>query len=179
MDKSLIIKMKSLTLDDIYCNDNNNINISADNQGDNKISKYNILYNPKRKIKRNIYQNLKVKHYIKIGEECPICYESINNRHDCYLTDCGHSFHYSCISNYEYHTKYNSNICCPICRQYMGYYDNIKDKYPNSKNEIDKLEDFENNIKTKLPKICFDFHELKYKNHFYLMNYKNCFYCRL
>ena len=45
--------MKSLTLDDIYCNDNNNINISADNQGDNKISKYNILYNPKRKIKRN------------------------------------------------------------------------------------------------------------------------------
>lgn len=172
--------MKSLTLDDIYDADNN---ISSENQGYNKICKYNITYNPKRKIKRNIYENLKVKHYIKIGEECPICYESINNKHDSYLTDCGHSFHYSCIINYEYcitkNNKDNYNICCPLCRQYMGYYDNIKDKYPKSKNQIDKLEDFENNIKTKLPKLCFDFHELKYRNHFYLMNFKNCFYCKL
>ena len=61
----------------------------------------------------------------------------------------------------------------------MGKYNDIKDRYPYSKNEIDKLEDFENNIKIKIPNVCFDFHQIKYKNHFSRMDYNNCFYCRL
>lgn len=172
--------MKSITLDDIFHDyDYNNIAISAEKQGDNKISKLFYLYNPIRKIRRNIYDNLKVKHYIKIGEECPICYDSINTRKDSYLTECGHAFHYSCIIKYDYNLIKNYNISCPICRQYMGNYIDIKDKYINSINELDKLEDFENNLKIKLPKICFDFHKFKYKNHLHRMKYNNCFYCRL
>lgn len=177
--------MKSLTLDDVYhdYDTNHKYNISCEYQGDNKITKTMISYNPKRKIRRNIYENLKVKHYIKFGETCPICYDSINNRKDSFLTDCGHSFHYSCIIDYDYciikNNLNNYNICCPICRQYMGKYNDIKDRYPYSKNEIDKLEDFENNIKIKIPNVCFDFHQIKYKNHFSRMDYNNCFYCRL
>ncbi len=91
--------MKSLTLDDVYhdYDTNHKYNISCEYQGDNKITKTMISYNPKRKIRRNIYENLKVKHYIKI----------------------------------------------------------------------------------KIPNVCFDFHQIKYKNHFSRMDYKNCFYCRL
>jgi hypothetical protein len=168
--------MKSLTLDDILYD---NIIMSHDKQGDNKNSKFYYLYNPTRKIRRNIYENLKVKHYIKIGDECPICYETINTNKDSYLTDCGHSFHYSCIINYDYNSIKNHNISCPICRQYMGNYIDIKDKYSNSNNELDKLEDFENNMKIKLPNICFNFHKFKYNNHYHRMNYNNCFYCKL
>ena len=178
--------MKSITLEDIfhdydYDYDYNNIVISSYKQGDNKISKFYYLYNPTRKIRRNIYENLKIKHYIKIGDECPICYESINTRKDSYLTECGHSFHYSCIINYDYSliNNNNYNISCPLCRQYMGNYIDIKDKYSNSEKELDKLEDFENNIKIKLPKICFNFHKFKYNKHFHRMNYNNCFYCKL
>ena len=60
----------------------------------------------------------------------------------------------------------------------MGNYIDIKDKYSNSNNELDKLEDFENNMKIKLPNICFNFHKFKYNNHFHRMNYNNCFYCK-
>lgn len=177
--------MKSFTLDDIYHDYDyyHKYNISCEYQGDNKITKIKKSYNPKRKIRRNIYENLRVKHYIKIGETCPICYDSINNRKNSFLTDCGHAFHYSCIIDYDYciiKNKINNyNICCPICRQFMGDYKDIKDRYPYSKNELDKLDDFENNIKIKVPNVCFDSHQIKYKNHFSGMNYKNCFYCRL
>ena len=101
----LIMKMKSLTLDNIIYDDNKNKQkISGDNQGENGIAKFNFYFdgNYKHKIKRNIIDNLKIPHYIKIGSECPICYDEIYNRNNALLTDCGHSFHYSCIINYDY-----------------------------------------------------------------------------
>ena len=97
--------MKSLTLDNIIYDDNKNKQkISGDNQGENGIAKFNFYFdgNYKHKIKRNIIDNLKIPHYIKIGSECPICYDEIYNRNNALLTDCGHSFHYSCIINYDY-----------------------------------------------------------------------------
>jgi len=179
------------TLEDTFNNyDNNSILISSDQQGDNKIAKYSILnydsdfykyesYN--RKIKRNIIDNLQIKHYIKFGEICSICFDEIVQRKNAFLTDCGHSFHYQCIINYDYINSFNSKgISCPICRQDIGIYDNIKDKYKYLYNySFDNLEDFEMNIKNKLPKVCFDFHRLKYNNHFHRMQYFNCFYCQL
>lgn len=180
------------TLEDTFNNyDGNSILISNDCQGPNKIAKYTILnydsdfykyesYN--RKIRRNIIDNLQVKHYIKIGETCPICYDEINTRKNAFLTDCGHSFHFHCIIQYDYKNSFDKDgISCPICRQDMGIYDNIKDKYLkyNINNSFDNLEDFEMNIKNKLPKVCFDFHRLKFKNHFQRMDYFNCYYCQL
>lgn len=180
------------TLEDTFNNyDGNPILISNDKQGPNKIAKYSIInydsdfckyesYN--RKIKRNIIDNLQIKHYIKIGETCPICFDEIYNRNNAFLTDCGHSFHYNCIINYDYKNIFNEHgISCPICRQDMGIYDNIKDKYLYFKNcnSLDYLEDFEMNFKNKLPKVCFDLHRLKFKNHFQRMDYFNCYYCQL
>lgn len=178
------------TLEDTFNDyDGNSIKISANYQGNNKIAKYSILdYDSdfykyesfNRKVKRNIIDNLRTNHYIKIGCNCPICYEPINHRKNAYLTDCGHSFHYDCIINYDYvNTFTNINVNCPICRQDMGLYDELKIKYKNSNNSFDNLEDFEMNMKNKIPKVCYNIHKLKYSNHFYRMDYFNCFYCQL
>ena len=176
------------TLEDTFNDyDGNSIKISANNQGTNKIAKYSIIdYDSdfckfesfNRKVRKNIIDNLKIKHYIKIGDECPICYEKIYNRKNAYLSDCGHSFHYECIITYEYKNSFDG-IYCPICRQDMGIYNDIKDRYINTNNSFDNLEDFEMNIKNKIPKVCFNIHKLKYNKHFYRMDYFNCFYCQL
>jgi len=187
----IIFLLKMTTLDDIFIDNNNfhNIPISVNFQGNNKIAKYKLLdydsdfciyesYN--RKIRKNIYDNLKIKHYIKFGEECPICYDKIIHRNNAFLTDCGHSFHYSCIMTYDYNNAFMDNgISCPCCRSDMGLYENLKDKFKNSLNNFDILEDFERNIKIKTPKICYNFHLYKFNDHFHLINYKNCYYCNI
>lgn len=179
------------TTDNIFSDYNKPLKtkISADFQGKNKICKTQLLdydsdfyiyesYN--RKVKRNIIDNLKIKHYIKIGETCPICYHEINHISNAFLTNCGHSFHYECIINYDYSNSFIKNgVFCPMCRSDMGLYDDLKDRYKNSNNLIDNLEDFEMNIKNKLPKVCFDFSKLKYNNHFFRMDYYNCLYCQI
>lgn len=183
--------IKSFTTEDIFSDYNKplTIKISCDYQGLNKISKTKLLdydsdfykyesYN--RKVKKTIEENLKIKHYIRIGESCPICYDEINNKRDAFLTDCGHSFHYDCIINYDYVNSFNTNhIYCPICRSQMGSYEDLKERYEEGKNGLDILENFEMNIKKKLPKICFDIFRLKFNKHFHRMNYHNCFYCQI
>lgn len=161
------------------------LKISDNFQNENKISKYSYTYNYhsndnyKRKIKKSIIENLKIKHYIKFGENCPICYDDIISRYDAFLTDCGHSFHLSCIINYDYKNIYNKlGIFCPICRSDIGNYYDLKDRFTNSSNNLDKLEDFNFNIKFKVPKVCFNYHDLIYLNHFQTHNFKNCFYCK-
>lgn len=182
--------MKSLTLDDVftdYSNYHSYLNVSCDKQGDNKISKHSIIYTYitnecllRRKITRNIVDNLKVKHYIKIGEDCPICYESIFNRRNAFLTDCGHSFHYKCIIDYDYKNIFNNvSIMCPICRSDMGNYDDMKDRYKNSNNVFDILEDVEMNLSFKFPKTCYNLNDRSSNNHFHRMCYNNCATCRI
>lgn len=61
----------------------------------------------------NIDENLKIKHYIKIGEECVICKNEIWSSKNAILTECGHCYHYLCIK------KYAKNKC-PLCKQEMG-----------------------------------------------------------
>jgi hypothetical protein len=109
-----------------------------------------------KKIKKSVYDNLKIKHYIKIGEECPICLEPIFYKSNAYLTPCGHSFHVECIHKHDY-TKFLSDYgsaSCPMCRQDIGIYDDSKRIYFNNSNGLDKLEDFWKIIKFKLPTPC-------------------------
>jgi hypothetical protein len=180
---------KSLTLDDIFTDYDRNatMKISCEKQGLNGIQKHSIIYIYisgddilRRKIKRDIIDNLQIRHYIKIGEECSICYEKILNRKTAFLTDCGHAFHYKCIIDYDFINIFNKNgVYCPLCREDMGYYDDMKDKYKESNNIFDKLEDFETNIKLKFPKMCYNMNELGFNKHFHRMNYFTCIHCQI
>jgi hypothetical protein len=153
---------------------------------DNKISLYSYIniYQKddiyKKKIRKTIMENLKIKHYLKIGETCSICLEEIWRRKDAFLTDCGHSFHLQCIINYDYKYSFEKmGVFCPLCRCDMGNYLDFRDRYKYSRNSLDILDDFENNKDLKLPQICYNYNERFYNKHFYGNRFKDCSYCRL
>ncbi len=124
------------------------------------------ICNDDRIHKKDIYNNLKIKHYIKFGEECSICYEPIYSKPNAFLTDCGHCFHKTCISKWI--SIQNFNRDCPICRQNIGFTD--FDRYVSNKG-LDGLEEFELNKDIIFPEVCsYDV------NHFIGMN-KNCSNC--
>lgn len=57
--------------------------------------------------------------------DCPICYELIlTNNRNCVVTECGHSFHTSCLLT---HTSYNG-YGCPCCRTQMSAEVKLKDE---------------------------------------------------
>jgi hypothetical protein len=152
----------------------------------NNISLYSYIYiyqkedTYKKKIRKNIIENLKIKHYLKIGETCSICLDEIYRRKDAFLTDCGHSFHLKCIINYDYKNSFEKlGVFCPLCRSDMGNYLDFRDKYKYSRNGLDILEDFETNIHLKLPNICYNYDEGYFNKHFYGNRFKECLYCRL
>jgi hypothetical protein len=102
---------------------------------------------------KTIEENLKIKHYIKIGEECPICYECIYHKNNAFLTDCGHSFHKTCINKWLIETKVEGD--CPICRQDIGEY--VGGIYNERiQNSLDKIEDLWLNYDKLLPQYCFN-----------------------
>lgn len=187
----------SLTLEDVfYCHEydnkfylkrrNNNpiypitigINIIEKN-----IENYVLIQGKKQRtyykkvlIPKSIYENLKIKHYIRIGEECPICYEGIYHKKDAQLTECGHAFHFSCLQNYSY---LNKKLCvnCPICRE--PYTEIDKKRYSIFSDKLlDTLEDFWMNHKTSLPNVCFSFAENE-KLHLKGTKYPKCHSCKL
>jgi hypothetical protein len=70
---------------------------------------------------------------IEQGNECPICYEEIENNINCVTTECGHKFHCSCLMR-------NSSVngfTCPMCRGIMAEVE---------EDEEDEDEDEENEI---------------------------------
>ena len=86
----------------------------------------------------------KVKSYIKIGEECPICMEGIFHKINAYITGCGHSFHRKCLSKVfqtKWKTKAYSVLRCPICRASQGFPDMFS-RYNINSGELDNLENF-------------------------------------
>lgn len=55
---------------------------------------------------------------------CIICMNCVASKSNCYLTECGHTFHKTCLSNYFHHIqlKYHPhNLKCPLCRANLGY----------------------------------------------------------
>lgn len=172
-------KNNSITLDDIYhCNERDRW-IYDDWQdvypltiGNTQLEKYIEKYieNKEKKNKRfsekytkkttrkSTITNLTQKNYIRIGEECPICYDAIISKKQALLTDCCHAFHHECIQNY-YNSDYNKFGCCPMCRSNdVGCYDLNKQQYCNgSSNKMDKYENFWNGINTLIPKKCYIF----------------------
>ena len=67
-------------------------------------------------------RKLNNKMYISPDETCIICMQKVNVKSDAYLTDCGHSFHKICLSNYYEYIELisNKNLKCPMCRSNLG-----------------------------------------------------------
>ena len=118
-----------------------------------------------------------------IDQECPICYEEIMTKSTAFITNCGHSFHKSCLSKYIetkwLSTTYISTARCPMCRCSLGHPEfdqRYRSSYFNcnhsNDNELDKLEDFWLTKDYKLPVFCSHGY-----NHYLGLN-KNCFICK-
>jgi hypothetical protein len=109
--------------------------------------------------------HLKIKCYIKPGEECPICYEQILTKTTAFITNCGHAFHkkciFKCMETKWLSKAYLSSVRCPLCRCSLGHPD-LEQRYRSSyfsynfknDNELDKLEDFWLTKDYKLPTFC-------------------------
>lgn len=93
--------------------------------------------------------------YIQIGSKCSICLSSINKKSDAWITNCGHSFHRSCLMEsyriYENNTNiihYTNCMPCPICRADLptcccGFdFSRYQKVYGKRRNELDNLENF-------------------------------------
>jgi Ring finger domain len=124
----------------------------------------------------NLRCRLNTKCYIKPGEECPICYESINTKTNAFLTSCGHSFHRKCLFKvYENKCKKSvfTNFRCPMCRTVISNY-LFHDKYNIKKNmnTLDYLENFWITKDYEVPTYCSN----KY-NHYLGMN-NSCKKCK-
>jgi hypothetical protein len=110
---------------------------------------------------------LKIKCYIKPGDECPICYDQILTKSSAYITNCGHHYHKKCIFNYMrlkwLSSSYYVSIKCPMCRCSLGHPEFIQ-RYRCSyfsyryyqDNGLDKLEDFWLSNEYKLPEYCIN-----------------------
>lgn len=159
--KEIKIKEGSVTLDNILhpfeddkfiCNDNDDILITINRKicfAEDAHNMYTYEYT-----KKSLYDNMKIKHYIKIGDICSICLEEIWSDRTAFLTDCGHGFHASCINKHFY---MNKSARCPMCRSdTMDAELELKNKY-NTGSYLDKLDDFWMNIDMMFPEKCYDF----------------------
>lgn len=128
--------------------------------------------------------NIKVRCYIRPGDECPICYEAILTKSTAFITCCGHHYHkkclFKCMESNWLSTKYISPARCPMCRCFMGHPEFIQ-RYRSSyfnmnyenDNQMDKLEDFWISYEYKLPLFCSHGYD-----HYLGMN-KNCYCCKV
>jgi hypothetical protein len=55
---------------------------------------------------------------INYEDECPICMDIIDNNNNKVITECGHSFHCSCLMKNAVHNGFG----CPNCRSIMAEY---------------------------------------------------------
>lgn len=64
------------------------------------------------------FQNEQVENNISelIVLECPICYDNIDEKKNCVTTECGHTFHCSCLMK----NSAVNGFGCPMCRSVMA-----------------------------------------------------------
>lgn len=127
--------------------------------------KYNELVLP-NKIGNNFKRTLKNKMYIWAYESCVICMNEILHKTDAYLSDCGHTFHKNCLTNWKHYIeiKSNRNLKCPMCRCNLGMPE-LNEKYNLSHKEANALDLLEN-INIEMIHIC------KSSKHYLGMNSK-------
>jgi hypothetical protein len=184
--KKMVYKKNNyITLDDIFhCDERNrwvyddDLDVYPTLIGRPQLEKYKKIFKKINKV--SVKTNLNRKNYILVGEKCPICCEAIVTKKQAFLTDCSHSFHYNCIKMY-YNLNYIKFAECPICRQDIGDFENLKRQYyqgPSTSNKMDRYENFWNDISTLIPEKCYwrNFHNVITNIHNFGMN-KNCNNC--
>jgi len=72
--------------------------------------------------------------------ECPICFENIGDK-NCLVTDCGHSFHTSCLMQ---NVSVNG-FGCPCCREIMKQKDAYGGEEYEENEENEEDEEYEEN----------------------------------
>jgi hypothetical protein len=104
-----------LTLVTLYQLQRNNL------KNNKKLKYFFLLYNPVS----NILTHLIIK--MSTNNDCPICMECISDNTNKIITECGHSFHCSCLMKNVVH----NGVGCPYCRQMMA-------ELPNYENDSDE-----------------------------------------
>ena len=104
------------------------------------------VISPSNKLASSSYN---IKHYIKIGSECPICYEEIFTNKTAFINKCGHYFHSKCIVeciNRHYDNYYGKSPCpCPMCRANIETNDLfLYEKYKINRKKINYLDILDN-----------------------------------
>ena len=73
--------------------------------------------------------------------ECPICYDDIDEKKNCVTTECGHTFHCSCLMK----NSAVNGFGCPMCRSVMAEEpaddDDDEDDYDSYYEEDDQFDD--------------------------------------
>jgi hypothetical protein len=80
-------------------------------------------------------------------EECPICMDDIDPTKNCIVTECGHTFHCSCLMK----NAATNGFGCPMCRTVMAeeLADSDSDEYTSEYDEDEYEEDmFDDNALT-------------------------------
>ena len=132
--------------------------------------------------------NMRTKRYINPQEECSICLCQINKESDAYITNCGHSFHKSCLFttyeiNFYQHKRTETNVFkyfqfkCPICRKHIispDFYCRYPQwcVLPDKRNYLDVLEEFWLSKDYNMVQLC-----CKSNDAHYLGMKKNCGDC--
>lgn len=87
------------------------------------------------------------------NKECPICFEKIGKIYK--ELECGHRFHFNCITIYE-KLKEQKNLNCPYCRKKYSVM-KLRDRIPKvTPEEKKRKKELCNIIKSKLNNVAFE-----------------------
>ena len=87
------------------------------------------------------------------NKECPICFEKIGKIYK--ELECGHRFHFRCITIYE-KLKEQENLNCPYCRNEYSVM-KLRDRIPKlTPEEQKRRKKFSNIIKSKLNDVALE-----------------------
>ena len=125
--------------------------------------------------------NLLNKSYIKINDKCMICISSVSSINNAYLTECGHTFHKSCLSNYFHFLKFKKPhkliLNCPLCRSNLGSPELIFTPFYNCFSNINYLDLLENISSQNFNELIHICSSQRHYSH-YLGCLSNCEICR-
>ena len=80
--------------------------------------------------------------------ECPVCFDTIDETKNCVVTECGHKFHCSCLMKNASFNGFN----CPFCRTVMAEMpeesDDEEDEYEYDEDDSDEESENEENEDT-------------------------------